>query len=237
MERFWEVDASRGLAVIMMLVSNFITDLQFFANYAKYEMFWQLFAIITAAIFVFLVGLSLNISHSRAKKEGKLRFSKFLSRGTFIFALGAVITVVTYFFLGTDYVRFGVLHLIGLSIILAYPFLNLRKGVSLVSGIAIVSAGLLLSTHTFNTSIYFLGMTSADFSSVDYFPIFPWFGVVLFGLYFGKRLYKGGERNFALKQGKGFPALQLLGRNSLLVYFIHQPIFIGILYLLGFVHL
>lgn len=220
MDRFPEIDFTRGTALLMMLVSNFITDLQYFANYSNFAQFWWWFARIIAFIFIFLVGLSLNISYNRAKKEGKANFSKFLKRGLFIFALGLVITAVTYIFLGQNYIRFGILHLIGLSIILTYPFLKWKKGVALGTGLSLIIIGLLLP--------------APSVSSVDYFPLLPWFGVVLLGLYFGKTLYKNGERKFNLKHevSKKNP-ICFLGRNTLLVYLIHQPIFVAILYLLG----
>jgi len=220
MERFWEIDFTRGTALVMMLASNFITDLQFFTNYSNFAQFWWWFARIIAFIFIFLVGLSLNISYARAKQEGKANFSKFLKRGLFILALGLLITVVTYFAIPQAYIRFGVLHLIGLSIILAYPFLNWKKGIALWIGLSLIVIGLLLP--------------APSFSSVDYFPLLPWFGVVLLGLYFGKLLYKNGERTFKLDLDfKKINPICFLGRNTLWIYLIHQPIFIAILYLLG----
>lgn len=235
MERFWEIDFTRGTALVMMLISNFVTDLQYFANYSNYSEFWFWFARIVAFIFIFLVGLSLNISYNRAKKEGKANFSKFLKRGLFIFALGLLITVVTYLAIPQGYIRFGVLHLIGLSVILAYPFLKLKRKVSLVVGSALIALGFVLSVITFNTSLFlWLGFVPVNFTSVDYFPLLPWFGVILLGLYFGKALYERGERTFKLKFSlKSSNPICFLGRNTLWIYLIHQPIFIAILYLLG----
>jgi uncharacterized membrane protein len=220
MGRFWEIDFTRGIALVMMLASNFVTDLQFFTNYTKFSEFWFWFARITAFIFIFLVGISLNIGYNKAKQEGKANFTKYLKRGLFIFALGLLITVITYFIIPQAYIRFGVLHLIGISIILAYPFLRLKRGVSLWLGLAFIVLGLLLP--------------QPNFSSVDYFPPLPWFGVVLLGLYFGKLWYAQGERKFNLRHeiSKKNP-ICFLGRNTLWIYLIHQPIFIGILYLLG----
>lgn len=232
--RFWEIDFTRGSALVLMLVSNFVTDLQLFANYTNYYQFWWGFARITAFIFIFLVGLSLNISYNRTKQEGKTNFSKFLKRGIFIFGLGLLITVVTYVAIPEAYIRFGVLHLIGISIILAYPFLKFKKKISLWLGLLLIACGFVLSAMTLNTSaLVWLGLTPAGFASVDYFPLLPWFGVILIGLYFGKMFYAGGKRtfnaNFNLKASN---PLCFLGRNTLWIYLIHQPIFIAVLYFL-----
>lgn len=234
MERFWEIDFTRGTALVMMLISNFVTDLQFFAGYTNFSEFWWWFARIIAFIFIFLVGLSLSISYARAKQEGKNKFSKYLKRGLFIFGLGLLITAVTFLFLGKDYVRFGVLHLIGLSIILAYPFLRWKRGIAFVSGLKLVATGVVLELFTINSgALIWLGLTTSNFASVDYFPLLPWFGVVLIGLYFGKVWYENGKRTFMLKhEVKKSNPICFLGRNTLWIYLIHQPIFIVILHFL-----
>jgi len=226
MERFWEVDFARGIGILMMLASNFVTDLQYFANYSAHETFWWLFAIATASIFLLVVGVSLNLSYSKDAK-----FNKFLNRGGFIFALGAIITVVTWIFVPEDFIRFGVLHLIGLSIIIAYPFLKLDKKFALAAGAAVILIGFLVAKLTAATNhLLFLGLTTANFSSLDYFPLFPWLGVVLIGVFLGKYLYPEGKRSFDVSDIRFSKQISFLGKNSLAIYLIHQPIFLTLLY-------
>jgi uncharacterized membrane protein len=72
---------------------------------------------------------------------------------------------------------------------------------------------------------------------VDYYPVLPWFGLALLGIFTGYSLYPQGVRRFSLPDGSAFPpfqALRFLGRHSLLIYVIHQPILIGLLMALGF---
>jgi uncharacterized membrane protein len=69
----------------------------------------------------------------------------------------------------------------------------------------------------------------------DYRPLFPWFGVVLLGLFAGNVFYGDGKRP-ALLAGKAPAAARPLlppGRNSLFIYLIHQPILILLLAGLG----
>ena len=61
-------------------------------------------------------------------------FGKYLLRGAKLLAWGMVITAVTYFVVGRGFVVFGILHLLGLSTILAYPFLRSRWA-SLIAGL------------------------------------------------------------------------------------------------------
>ena len=137
MERYWEVDFTRGLAILMMLLSNFITDLQYFFNYNNHEVFWWFFARATAFMFIFLVGVSLTLSFSRVKHKPKI-FKKYFVRGSKTLGLGILITIASLLFIPSDYIIFGILHFIGISIILAYPFLKFKKSIPLATGLIII---------------------------------------------------------------------------------------------------
>ena len=90
--RFWEVDAARGVAIIMMVVYHFVFDLYAFGGYDVEAVggFWARFADATAGLFLFLVGVSLAISR-RGAGGG---FGKYLVRGLRILAYGMILTGV-----------------------------------------------------------------------------------------------------------------------------------------------
>ncbi|MEA3282713.1 MAG: heparan-alpha-glucosaminide N-acetyltransferase [Euryarchaeota archaeon] len=242
-KRFWEIDFLRGLAIIMMVVFHLLYDLTYFGECGPnlQSGFWLYFACTTATIFIFLVGVSLTISFSRSEKIQNLRkklYLKYLKRGLRIFSWGLIITLMTWIFLREDFVLFGVLHLIGISIIIAYPFLKLRYW-NLLLGIAVIALGIYLKNFTFDFPwLLWLGFMPGYFYTVDYFPIFPWFGVVLIGVFFGNLLYPNCTRKFKLYNLSNFNFTRLfclLGRHSLVIYLIHQPMLIILLYLLGIV--
>jgi uncharacterized membrane protein len=245
-ERFWEVDSLRGLAIIMMITYHLLFDLTFFGIYPfdVYSGFLWIFARVTAFIFIFLMGVSLTLSNSRAKilrdyNEGEL-FKKYLKRGLKIFLLGILITVVTWIFIPQEFIIFGVLHFIGISIILSYPFLK-RRYLNLFLGITIMIMGVFLANFTFDFSwLMWLGFIPTNLDTVDYFPLIPWFGVVLIGLFFGGLLYKDYHRQFKipdLSKTLFAKIFTFLGRNSLIIYLIHQPVLIILLYLLGAINI
>ncbi|WP_062397741.1 heparan-alpha-glucosaminide N-acetyltransferase domain-containing protein [Methanogenium cariaci] len=98
--RFWEIDAVRGIAILMMVVYHLMYDLVYFgvADMAVTSGFWRAFALTCACTFVFLVGLSLHISRERAMQRGmeggRALVQKFLMRGgLFILALGGGISL------------------------------------------------------------------------------------------------------------------------------------------------
>ena len=236
-DRIWELDFLRGIAVCMMLVSNFVFDLYFFSNTNIFQPGgWAWLAKATAGLFLLVSGLSLSISNQQIKGRKK-GFRGNLKRGAMIFGLGLLISLATRLAVGDDFVIFGILHLIGLGIILAYPFLKFPPLVSLVVGVAVLSANYF--THEIILDVpwfIWLGLGYHGFASVDYTPIIPWFGLMLIGLFLGQIIYPARQRRFYLPALADLQAIRLiggLGRNSLIIYFVHQPVLWGGFYLVG----
>src|ERR671913_1926607 len=199
--RFWEVDAARGVAIIMMVVYHTAYDLDALGGYDidATSGTWALLADATAGLFLFLVGVSLAISRARTSMTGWRLFGKYLARGLRILAYGMVLTVV-FLALGMGVVAFGILHLIGISIIFAYPFLGLRF-TNLVLGTLIFAAGQFIMVQDPYLQSYWLlpfGVVPEGVIMPDYRPLLPWFGVVLIGLFFGNVIYADGRRPASL---------------------------------------
>ena len=144
-ERFWEIDFLRGLAIVLMVPLHLLVDLYFIAGH-RIKLspgLWYGWQRITATLFLLLVGVSLTLSHSKAAKTGpkvKGIFIKHLSRGAGIFGLGLLVTLVTRLFLKEGFVVFGVLHLIGVAVILSFPFLRLRFA-NIIFGLILIGLG------------------------------------------------------------------------------------------------
>lgn len=243
--RLWEVDTLRGIAIVMMVLFHTVFDLFSFGgfHFNVYSGFWYYFARACATLFIFVMGISLTVSAARTKerlKPGTSHFAKFLKRGLFIFGCGMLITLVTYILFPGSTIIFGILHLIGFSIILAYPFLGLGIW-NLFIGLGCIAMGFVLQDQAFDFSwLLWLGLKPVQFYTLDYFPLFPWFGVALIGVFVGGSLYPAGLRRFTLPDFSGFPvtrALIFLGRHSLLIYLVHQPVIIALLVILGIVNL
>ena len=238
--RLWEIDALRGTAVVAMVLYHFSYDLAYFGLF-DLGFFRSGIGFDTGraigATFIFLAGLSLTLSYRRAiasRPPGRKLFWKYLGRGLRIFSYGLVITFVTWIFVPKEMIVFGILHLIGVSIILAYPFLRLRL-LNVALGVGCIALGLYLhNLSVYDPWLVWLG-TKPNFSMLDYWPIFPWFGVILLGVFAGNALY-GGQRKRAIPQTPPLPAIRplaFLGRHSLPVYLVHQPILLTALVLLG----
>ncbi|NOR84739.1 DUF1624 domain-containing protein [archaeon] len=235
--RFYELDLLRGIAIILMIFYHALYDLFYFADFELNlwsGVFWFI-GRTSAFIFIFLVGVCMTISYSHAKKKNSKNglFRKYLIRGSKIFLLGFLITAITYLFLPGGTIYFGILHFIGVSVVLGYLFLEFKR-INLVFGAVVVAIGYYLKNLIFGfSSLLFLGFTPENFYTIDYFPLFPWFGVVLLGIFFGNTFYSGGERRFLITDySSKLKALLFVGKNSLLIYLLHQPILIGLIYFL-----
>lgn len=241
-DRLWEVDVLRGIAIIMMVVYHLMFDLRVFGGKSidLFGPFWRIWQNITASLFLGLVGLSLTLSYNAARQAGASGslFGKYLMRGLQIFTWGMVITLVTFVFNPSIFVRFGILHLIGISIIISYPLLRFRW-LNLLLAIAIIIAGPIL--QILNPNIGWLGWLGLDQTPTgvfDWAPMIPWYSRVPLGIFVGNTLYAGGVRHFPLfdlSQNALIRGLRLMGQNSLLIYLVHQPIMITLLILLGVV--
>ncbi|GAB4541779.1 MAG: DUF1624 domain-containing protein [Anaerolineae bacterium] len=240
--RYWEIDALRGVAITMMVIYHFVYDLAFWGhiNYASAVTGgWRVFARATASLFILLVGVSLAISYARARRreEGWALYRKYLARGLKLAGWGLVVTLATWLFVGRVVIFFGILHLIGVVTMLAYPFLSLRRA-TLPLGVAMIGLGFFLNqlpvSHPW---LLWLGLKPATLFQLDYFPLLPWFGVALVGVFSAQDLYPDGARRFRLpdwSQQPGVRQLVWLGNRSLAIYLLHQPVLIGLLYLARF---
>ncbi|MEW6447517.1 MAG: heparan-alpha-glucosaminide N-acetyltransferase [Bacillota bacterium] len=236
-QRFGEVDALRGAAVIMMVIYHLAWDLNYFGYYRESVTTggWYWFQQVILTGFVFTAGVALWLSYS---VHGRIRFAQYLDRGLKILGWAFAITLVTHFALREGTVLFGVLHLIGLSVICAYPLLRFGRG-NLVFGLAFILLGSFLARVPVDyPCLGWLGLRPVELYMLDFVPVFPWFGVVLLGIGTGGLLYPGGARfagvtDFSSRQP--LQLLALLGRNSLFIYLIHQPVLFGLLFLWRFV--
>lgn len=224
-QRIAEIDILRGIAIIMMIIYHFLFDLNYFFN-AKIPLttgFYGIFQKTTASLFLLLVGISLYLSNTKSKAP----FKKYLKRGVIVFCYGLLISLVTYIIFREQYVIFGILHLIGISIILSYPFRKFNN-LTLVLSLVFIFLGLLISNiNSTSNTLLVLGVHTSDFLSLDYFPIFPWFGVVLLGLSLGNLLYKKAvvaKLNLAFQNNLLLRLLTFLGRNALKIYLLHQVV-------------
>ena len=194
--------------------------------------FWRAFALATATTFILVAGVSISLSSARAAAYlgGREIALKNLGRGAGIFLVGMGITAVTWLFVRDEFILFGVLHCIGLSIALSPLFLRFGRG-NLLLGSAIVLLGPFIGLVNGPLALAWLGIHPADFASLDYVPLIPWLGVFLIGMSIGASLYPGGRRGYPApgRESSLLNPVTFLGRHSLPVYLVHVPVILLVL--------
>lgn len=230
--RIWELDVLRGLFILGMVAVHFVYDLQTFmglpvlADSALYNFIadWG------GVLFFLISGICVTLgSHP-------------LRRGLLVLACGLVVSAVTYGMYYFDFagksmvIYFGVLHCLGVCMLLWPIFKRLPWPVYLVIAPLLIYIGLDLEPYRFDTGLWLvpLGFRPVAFFSSDYFPLLPFLGFFLLGALLGKTLYRNkasllpmvSERNLLVR------SLSFLGRWSLPIYMLHQPVIAGVMFLL-----
>ena len=225
-QRIELIDGLRGFAVVLMVIHHMLFDLVEFLNAPAWLFSNPVFNIlhyVFAGLFIFLSGISSKFSRSNVK------------RGLKAFALALGITVVTYLIEAP--IRFGVLHLLGFSMVFYGLTRRLWDGIPRKAAPFIYLAllvGSALAVHLIVIDfehIWMLGWTVKGFVSYDYFPILPWLFVFLAGTWAGQYIIEERlPRRFYEQKVPLFPAI---GRKSLLIYILHQPIIYAIVMLIS----
>lgn len=219
--RIWEIDFLRGIAISLMVVFHIIYDLKEFFQYdIEYSQgFWFFVGKSSAVIFMLVSGISSNFSRNNLQRGGKI----------FIYGIG--ITLITFFYNPKTYIRFGILHLLGISNIIYHFICKGRSFFLYITSFVLILLGrALVGKSTISPYLFPIGLVTKEFTSLDYYPLIPWFGVFLLGAALGKTIYKKKQSLFPF-QLKACP-LSYIGKHSLFIYLVHQPIIIGLLYLI-----
>jgi uncharacterized membrane protein len=222
------IDTLRGIAILAMIAYHFAFDLRFFGLIAadfENDPFWLGSRAIIVSAFLALVGVSLVL----ADRAGA-SFARFARRLAVVALCALAASLASYFIYPKTYIYFGILHCIVVSSLIARPLVR-RPGLALAGAIAVIALGLAFSHPGFDTrATSWIGFTTVKPPTQDFVPLFPWLGVVLAGVAFGAWLDRRGWQ--PLRGLATAPAwLRFLGRHSLAVYMIHQPILMGALWL------
>ncbi len=225
--RIRAIDALRGAAICMMIVYHAAFDLNWFhiisADF-NHDRFWLSFRDLIVSSFLLLVGVSLVLA-SRAGISPK----RFWNRIALVGACAILVTVGSYVTFPKTFITFGILHCIVVSSILGWPLVRFPRA-ALMVGVVVIVAGVAIGVPLFDLPLLnWVGLMTHKPATEDYVPLLPWLGVVLVGISIGWWLLE--RRMHDLRQiSRASPKwLTWLGRHSLLVYMIHQPIMMGLL--------
>jgi uncharacterized membrane protein len=222
------VDALRGIALCLMFVYHFAFDLRVYRVIAadfERDPFWLGFRALIVGAFMALVGVSLVL----ADRAGATP-ARYWKRVGVIAACALAVSAGSWLVFPRTFIYFGILHCIAVASVLAQPVVR-RPGLALALGSAVIAGGLLWSHPAFDARpMSWIGFTTAKPATEDYVPLAPWAGVVFVGIALGHALARGAFGPLApLARTPAW--LRWLGRHSLAVYMVHQPVLLGALWL------
>ncbi|HEY5082342.1 MAG TPA: heparan-alpha-glucosaminide N-acetyltransferase [Bauldia sp.] len=228
--RLAAIDLLRGIAVVAMVVYHTAFDLfadRLIAVDVIDDFGWKIFARAIASTFLTLVGIGLVLS-----TRNGFRRDTYLRRLGLIVGGAALVSLGTWWFDPPTFVFFGILHEIAVASVLALPFLWLPIWLTAIASVVAIAVPFLVAAPVFNApALWWVGLSTVEPVTVDYVPVLPWFGVVLAGVVVGHLLLSYGGKLWRWHPGNLVArGLMAAGRWSLAVYLIHQPLIVGLLY-------
>lgn len=235
------IDALRATAVLAMMIYHFAWDLGFFNIVDPVIVnsgIWKLFAVSIGSSFLFLSGISFWLASAKG-----INLKKFLYRLAILLGAALLVTVGTYKANPDTFVFFGILHLLAVCTLLGLLIYRLPAFLQLFLGLAIIIGKPYLMSVDFQPKyLAWTGLFPGPTGSADFYGFFPWSSAYIFGLGVAKLIIGVRQENiwdsslFMKPYKRGILQLSFfwIGRNSLLVYLIHQPILMAMIF--GYLH-
>ena len=231
--RIWELDFIRGLAIIGVVFVHTVFDINYLFRVFDRPFLYgnPVFDAVQhygSLIFIILSGICVTLG------------SRNIKRGLLVFGGGTLVSAATYIgvLLGllnkADRIDFGILSCLGLCMLAYSLFADCNKYIVALIGIMLAALGYYLAGKTAqNDLLAFLGYRSASYSAGDYFPFIVNFGYFLIGAFLGRTFYADGKSLLPFFNDRT-PVINifcLIGRNTLWIYLVHQPVVFVILLL------
>ncbi|HOW86385.1 MAG TPA: heparan-alpha-glucosaminide N-acetyltransferase [Candidatus Aminicenantes bacterium] len=238
--RIWEIDFLRGVSIILVIGYHLLYDVGDYLGMPRFlgwttdlsSPAWTIAQHFFAGLFVLLSGVSSTLTRSNVR------------RGLRLLAVALALTLATYLiavwmhlFDPADTILFGILHCLAVSILLyGLVFAKVPAAANALIGAAIVGLAPLLpalgrALAVRSNWLIPFGLPGPSFSSLDYFPLIPWLGVFLIGASLGRSVYAARKSLLPWRMPRNI--VNFAGRHSLLIYLVHQPVIMGVLYVAG----
>lgn len=237
--RILVLDMLRGISMVFVIIYHFFYSLDYFMNIKLISLDMPIIGVIHRLILMILFIVSgVCTSFSR----------NLLKNGIKLVILGQVISIFTLIFVPSLAIRFGILSFIGTMMIISYFKTYIPNNINIILKLIILFS-LYIVLLDFPSGVinlfgkkleinlpdninylYPIGIVSKDFTSSDYFPIIPNGFIYLFGVVLSRPISDNSFPKWFYNI-KGIPIINFIGKHSLIVYLIHQPIIIGCLWL------
>lgn len=229
--RFDLIDGVRGLAIIGVVIYHLVWDLRFyqFTSYDPvFDPIWLGFAKVLLASFLLLAGVSLVLAHGQ-----ETHWRAFWKRFGILAGAALAVSIGTYLAFSDGFVYFGILHALALFSLIGVFFVRANIWLVLALAVVFLGASFVFQSAAFNPKyLTWIGFWTVEPYTQDLVPMFPGLGFVLAGIVLmrGVLAWETGAKALAwCSDGWWFKALTKVGRWSLIIYLVHQPILFGII--------
>ncbi len=230
-QRYYLLDNIRGFCIILVVIYhawfNLVEANGFLSEFFNSD-FIYVARDICVGVFVLISGMCCQFSRSNLK------------RGLIAAFVALLITVFTAEFMPEYIIRFGIIHMFGCCMLLyallepIFSYIPTTVGIILFSVLTVGSIILLdnITGTPENMLCFALGLPTHTIFSADYYPILPWVFVFFTGSFLGRLLIR---ENLPKAFTKNYlPWLSYIGRHTLIIYVLHQPILYGILWIVEY---
>ena len=222
-------DTLRGLTIVSMVAFHTCYDLAYLFGlpmaWFTEGVFQDVWRCSISWTFLFIAGWMTSFSRSNYKRAG-------------VYALAALLVFVATSIAGVDAtINFGIIFCMAACTLI---YALCEPAFKRASPLPLLIAFLVLFAITYEVpqtryafeGFAWLGFPSESFSSGDYYPIIPFVFMYLAGAMAAQLFNKKRPQGYpAWMQRDWCPPLTFLGRHSLIIYLLHQPIVLVVLML------
>lgn len=231
--RYQKLDIARAVAVVWMVVFHcnyFLVEIFDIQTWHFSNIFWYIQWKASALLFMFIAGISFLLAK---KKYPETIVWKYLKISLALAVIAGCISLTSYVFIPEQYIRFGIIHFFALSFVLLLVCRRLKYYNILLWAI-IMAYGAYFIPVIENEHLYFLWFMYDGFKSADYYPIVPYFGVMLW--WYALALFLSDHNKLSILKRRSadnmfYSGLEYIGRHSLIIYLLHPPLLIWMIYL------
>jgi len=241
------LDNIRGIAFIFMVINHTFLFIYLFTpfNNNNNNIFNDISGSIARNLFIIIFGISLyllykkyhtNNKNNKDKNKHDLKNThnefkkKYFQKIFLLFISSIYITIISYYFVPDNYIIFGILHFMCLSMLILYPIINNINLLILLLFIILILKQFLNNNLTNNIFNSILGFGIYK-SSIDHFKLIKWLDIIIIGILIGyiinnnlKNINLYIKKNKYLNYINNIKLLKIIGQNTLFLYIIHIPI-------------